>query len=120
MLLYQDISNKVLGAYYQVLRNLTTGLAESVYLNALCIELDEAGLSFERQKQLVVYYKGHVVGNFVADIVVESKIILELKVVSKLVPAHAAQLLNYLSITGFKVGYLLNFGESREYKRLIR
>ena len=120
MLLYEDISNKILGAYFAVLRNLTTGLLESVYENALCIELDEAGLSFERQMLLEVNYKGYKIGEFRADIVVESKVIIELKSVGRLSSAHSAQLLNYLSITGYRVGYLLNFGEGRDYKRIVR
>ena len=65
-----------------------------------------------------VVYKERLIGEFVADIVVDDKIILELKAVSKLVPAHSAQLINYLTITKLKVGLLLNFGEGRDYKRV--
>ena len=119
MLLYEELSNKILQAYFNVFKHLTTGLLESVYENALCIELDEMGIPFERQKHLSVYYKGRVIGEFVPDIVVDNKIILELKSIPELTSANAAQLINYLIITQFKVGYLLNFGEGRDYKRII-
>jgi GxxExxY protein len=119
MLIYQELSNKILEAYFNVLKHLTTGLLESVYENALCIELDEMGIPFERQKHLSVYYKGRVIGEFVPDIVVDNKIILELKSIPELTSANTAQLINYLNITQFKVGYLLNFGEGRDYKRIL-
>ena len=119
MLLYEELSNKVLQAYFNVLKHLTTGLLESVYENALCMEFDEMGIPYERQKHLDVFYKGKIVGEFVPDVVVDNKIILELKSIPKLTPANSAQLINYLSITQFKVGYLLNFGEGRDYKRFL-
>ena len=119
MLLYEELSNKVLQAYFNVLNHLTTGLLESVYENALCMEFDEMGIPYERQKHLDVFYKGKIVGEFVPDVVVDNKIILELKSIPKLTPANSAQLINYLSITQFKVGYLLNFGEGRDYKRFL-
>ena len=116
--MYEELSGKILNAYFNVLKILGTGYLESVYENAMCIELDELGIPYVRQKQLNVVYKGRLIGEFVADIVVDDKIILELKAVSKLVPAHSAQLINYLTITKLKVGLLLNFGEGRDYKRL--
>ena len=119
MLIYEDLSNKVLEAYFNVFRHLTTGLLESVYENALCIEFDEMGIPYERQKHLSIYYKGRNVGDFIPDIVVDNKIILELKSIPILTPANTAQLINYLNITQFKVGYLLNFGEGRDYKRVL-
>jgi len=119
MLLYEELSNKVLQAYFNVLKHLTTGLLESVYENALCMEFDEMGIPYERQKHLDVFYKGKIVGEFIPDVVVDNKIILELKSIPKLTPANSAQLINYLSITQFKVGYLLNFGEGRDYKRFL-
>jgi GxxExxY protein len=120
MLIYEDLSHKILEAYFNVFKHLTTGLLESVYENALCIELDEMKIPYERQKHLSVYYKGRIVGEFIPDIVVDDKIILELKSIPSLTPSNSAQLINYLNITQFKVGYLLNFGESRDYKRIIR
>jgi GxxExxY protein len=120
MLLYEDLSNKIVKAYYHVLDTLGTGLLEKVYENAMCIELKEMGLLFDQQKAMSVFYKGHPVGDYFADIVVENKIILELKAIPCLTAANSAQIINYLTITGCKVGYLLNFGEKPEYKRVIR
>ena len=117
-MLYEELSGKILKAYFTVLSTLGTGFLESVYENALCIELDELGVSYERQKHLEVVYKGHIIGEYIADIIVDNKIILELKAVSQLIPAHSAQLINYLTIIHYKVGLLLNFGEGRDYKRV--
>ena len=117
-MLYEDLSGNILKAYFNVLKILGTGYLESVYENAMCIELDEMGIPYVRQKHLTVHYKGRIIGDFAADIVVDDKIILELKAVSKLASAHSAQLINYLTITGIQVGLLLNFGEGRDYKRL--
>ena len=117
-MLYEDLSKKILNAYFNVLKILGTGYLESVYENALCIELDELDIPYERQKHLNVVYKGHDIGDFIADIIVDNKIILELKAVSQLNAAHSAQLINYLTITNYKVGLLLNFGENRDFKRV--
>ena len=81
MLIYEELSRKVINAYYNVQRILGKGLAEKVYENALCIELEEMGIPYVRQKELSVEYKGHNIGNYIADIVVDEKIILELKAV---------------------------------------
>ena len=116
--MYEELSGKILNAYFNVLKILGTGYLESVYENAMCIELDELGIPYVRQKHLNVIYKERLIGEFVADIVVDDKIILELKSVSKLVPANSAQLINYLTITKLKVGLLLNFGEGRDFKRV--
>ena len=120
MLLYEDLSNKIVKAYYHVLDTFGTGLLEKVYENAMCIELEEMGLPFEQQKAMNVIYKGHLVGNYIADIIVDNKIILELKAIPFLTATNSAQIINYLTITGCNVGYLLNFGDKPEYKRVIR
>lgn len=117
-MLYEDLSKKILNAYFNVLKILGTGYLESVYENALCIEFDELGIPYERQKRLNVVYKGHNIGDFIADLIVDNKIILELKAVTQLNAAHSAQLINYLTITNLKVGLLLNFGENRDFKRV--
>ncbi|MBP3788979.1 MAG: GxxExxY protein [Prevotella sp.] len=118
-MLYEELSGNILKAYFTVLKNLSTGYLESVYENALCMELDEMGIPYVRQKHLDVIYKGKIIGEFIADVVVDNKIILELKAVSKLIPAHSAQLINYLTITQLPIGLLLNFGEGRDYKRVF-
>jgi len=121
MLIYEDLSNKILKAYNNVQNALGKGLAEKVYENALCIEFEEMGVAFERQKALQVEYKGHLVGNYVADFFVENKIIIELKAVSAITPEHIAQTLNYVNLTHSQLGYLLNFGqqEGRGFQRLL-
>ncbi|GAB6040269.1 GxxExxY protein [Endothiovibrio diazotrophicus] len=104
------ISERVIGAAYEVSNTLGSGFLESVYEGALCTEFFEQGIRFERQKPLDVIYKGNVVGNYVADLVVEDRLIVELKAVSALTPVHESQVMNYLRATGLGVGLLLNFG----------
>lgn len=118
MLLYEELSNKIIRAYYNVLDNLGEGLFEKVYENAMCIELEEMGIPFEHQKAMTVTYKGRVVGDYIADIVVDNKIILELKAIPFLTSHNTSQIINYLTITGCKVGYLLNFGEKQSINEL--
>ena len=121
MLIYEDLSNRILKAYYNVQNTLGKGLAEKVYENALCIELEDMGIPYVRQKPLPVEYKGQNVGNYVADIFVDEKIILELKAVTAITQEHIAQTLNYINLTHSKVGYILNFSqlEGVGYKRLL-
>ena len=121
MLLYEELSNKIIKAYFNVQNALGKGLAEKVYENALCIELSEMGIPFVRQKRLTVEYKGHVVGDYIADIYVDDKIILELKAVTAITEEYVAQTLNYINLTHSKVGYILNFSqlEGKGYKRLL-
>ncbi|GAF95885.1 unnamed protein product, partial [marine sediment metagenome] len=95
------------------------GFLESVYQNAFVIELTKADLKVEQEKSVQVSYDGQVIGDFTADVVVEEKVILELKSVKQLHPAHEAQLINYLKATGFEVGLLINFGEKVEIKRKV-
>ena len=121
MLIYEELSKKVINAYYNVQKILGKGLAEKVYENALCIELEEMGIPYVRQKELPVEYKGHNIGNYIADIVVDEKIILELKAVNAITQEHVAQTLNYINLTHSKVGYILNFSqqEGLGFKRLL-
>ena len=117
--LYKDITEKVIRCFYNVHDELGGGFLESVYEKALLIELNEAGLKAEPQKILTVKYKNKIIGEFKTDIVVEDKIILELKAVGNLIPEHEAQLINYLKATGIKLGILVNFGEKLEFQRRI-
>ena len=121
MLLYEELSNKIIKAYNNVLRGLGKRLAEKVYENALCIEFDDMGIAYERQKPLQVEYKGHIVGNYVAEFFVEDNVIVELKAVAAINQEHVAQTLNYINITHSKLGYILNFGqqEGRGFQRLL-
>ena len=84
-------------------------LLENVYEEALCIELDLRQLSYERQKHIKLAYKGHAIGDFFVDIIVEKEVIVELKSVANLAPVHEAQLISYLKLTGIRRGLLINF-----------
>lgn len=121
-LLFESLSHEIIGAAMEVHRILGYGFLGAVYENALAHELNLRGVKFERQKQLPVIYKSVEVGHYIADLVVEDVIILELKALAKgLAKAHHAQIINYLVATGIKVGLLLNFGKpSLEYKRFVR
>ena len=83
------------------------------------IELDKAGLQIEKEKRITVKYDGQIVGDYIADIIVGDKVILELKSVKEIHPAHEAQLVNYLKATGIEVGLLINFGEKVDIKRKV-
>lgn len=105
----------------EVHRTLGPGFVESVYENALLVELAASQLAFESQKALKVIYKNQCVGNFFADIIVDKALIIELKSVQSLLPIHEVQLVNYLTATGIEEGVLLNFGsESLHFKKKFR
>ena len=119
--LYKGLSYLIIGAAMEVQRTLKPGFLEAVYEGALVHELALLQIPFERQKQLPVIYKGQLVGHYVADIVVDGKIILEIKAVSKIIDAHRAQAHNYLAATGIQLAIILNFGaQSLEQVRVIR
>ncbi len=108
----------MIGVFFDVYNELGFGFKEIVYHNALLIALPEAGLRVETQVNLPVYYRGHLVGDFFADVLVERAVILELKAASDLVTANDSQLLNYLKASPVEVGLLLNFGPKPKFKRL--
>jgi GxxExxY protein len=107
------LSDRVIGCAQRVSNELGTGFLESVYEKALALELEEWNIPFQRQCQLDVYYKKKLVGQYQADIVVEGKLIVELKAVPSFNVAHKAQVINYLRASGMSVGLLLNFGMPR-------
>lgn len=116
----KELTEKIIGAAFEVHNNLGVGFLEKVYQNALVKELTLLGYLAQSEVKIPVYYKGELVGDYSADILVEGRIILELKALSALTTEHEAQLLNYLKATGFKVGLLINFGTSRvQIKRKI-
>ncbi len=120
-ILYKELSFLIIGAAMEVHRTLGPGFLESVYQAALARELSLRGISFEQLKCLSVKYKEVVVGEYVADFVIDDKIILELKAVSQIHPQHVAQAVNYLAATGFKLAIVINFGaESLQQERVIR
>jgi len=108
-----------LKACFDVINELGAGFLESVYHNALLITLRQIGLKAEPQVSTQVMFRGLVVGQFIADILVEDKVLVELKAVKTLLPEHQAQVINYLKATGIQVGLLVNFGNQKlEYRRL--
>jgi GxxExxY protein len=116
-----ELTEKVIGAAYRVYNVLGHGFLESVYEKSLLLELIEAGLRCESQKSLRVHYRGKIVGDFYADLLVEETLIVELKSVQKLSQVHEVQLVNYLTVTGLELGLLLNFGEGGvEVRRKVR
>jgi GxxExxY protein len=114
---HSDITEKIIACAYTVHNKLGFGFLEKVYENALMIELRKASLHAEQQCPVKIYYEGEIVGDYVADIIVENKIILELKAIDKILDIHEIQLKNYLKATGIEVGLLINFGKSVEIKR---
>ena len=116
----QELSNEVLNMVFCVHNILGPGLLESVYEGAIVVELKNSGLPFCCQEVFPVYYKSELIGSYIADIVVDNSIILELKAVKQLNPYMEAQLINYLKISGIPIGYLVNFYRtSVEWKRFI-
>jgi len=114
------LTEKVIGAAYRVHSALGVGFLEKVYENALRIELVKAGLAVTQQHPIPVQYRGEVVGDFYADLIIEGMLIVELKAVQELCKAHEVQLVNYLTATGVDNGLLVNFGASVAVKRKFR
>ena len=115
---HKDITDIILRVFFkEVYHNLGYGFLEKIYENAMLYELQRAGLMVEQQRKIDVFYDGVVMGEYFADLVVEDKIIVELKAASRLLPQHEAQLLNYLRATHFEVGLLLNFGPNPSFVR---
>jgi len=119
---YSEDTEKIIDCAFTVANYMGTGFLESVYQKCLEIELESAGIPFESQKNLNIYYKGHNIGlKFRADIVVDNKIILELKAKDRLKSEDESQIIHYLKATGYKLGLLMNFGHKRkmEVRRFI-
>ena len=110
---YENVTEKIIGCAYQVYNEMGFGFLESVYERCLLIELKKVGLNAESQRSVTVYYDNEIVGKFIADIVVNDEIIIELKSVKQIIKAHEVQLVNYLVATGKSVGLLINFGERK-------
>lgn len=118
-LLHKELTDAIIGIYYNVFNELGYGFLERVYQNAMYAELKHEGFDVDAQRQIKVYYKGILVGDYYADLFVDNCIILELKATEALAEAHELQLLNYLRATNIEIGMQLNFGKKPEFKRLI-
>ena len=117
--LHSELTSLIIKAFYKVYNTLGHGFLERVYENSLVYELRKMGLKVSQQVQIDVFYEGEKVGNYFADLVVEEKVILELKAIETLIAEHEAQLVNYLKATPVEVGLLLNFGEKPQHKRKV-
>ena len=118
---HSEITEKIIGCAYKIYNKMGYGYLESVYEKCMLIELESVGFNVETQKSLKVIYEGHVVGDFVADIIVNDMVIVELKSVSKIIKVHEIQLVNYLVTTNKPVGLILNFAKDKvEVKRKVK
>lgn len=121
-MLHAGLTRIIIGCAFDVLNELGPGFLESVYEKAMVIALSDAGVPVQQQTAIDVFFRSKLVGEFYADLLVDGKVIVELKAVpSALAPMHEAQLINYLNATGIPVGLLLNFGNPKlQYRRLTR
>ncbi len=117
-MIFEDLTREILGCCFEVSNELGIGFSEEVYEKSLMVALHQKGLEAQRQVEINVFFRGEKVGTFYADVIVEGKIILELKAVTSLINAHTAQLLNYLKASNLQVGLLINFGNTKvEHRR---
>ena len=115
---HRELTQKIIGVFYEVYNELGHGFLESVYENAMTLALREAGFDARQQAPIIVRFREQVVGDFRADLPVENAVIVEIKAAKALESAYEAQLLNYLRATEIEVGMLMNFGPKPEFKRL--
>lgn len=118
-LLEKELSEKVLEGFFDVYSTLGDGFLEAVYANAMLKRLHAAGLAVEREATVKVYYRGQCVGHYRADLLVEEKILLELKALPQIGARERAQILNYLKASEIQVGFILNFGPRPHFQRFI-
>jgi GxxExxY protein len=116
---HRELTEKIIGAFYDVYNELGHGFLESVYEQALAIALVQAGMVVERQVPVTVWFRGQRIGDFRTDMLVDRNVLLELKAARTIDQAHEKQLLNYLRATDVEVGLLLNFGVKPQFRRLV-
>jgi GxxExxY protein len=114
---HAEITDKIIRAAYTVYNALGYGFTEKIYENAMAVEMNALGLTVAQQVPAQVFYKNQLMGDYLVDLLVEGKVILELKAVGVLTPAHEVQLVNYLRATGIEVGLLINFGPKIDIRR---
>ena len=118
-LLHKDLTDIIISCFYKVYNDLGYGFLERVYQNALYYALIDEGLQCETEKAIKVYHNGRVVGDYRADLLVENRVLVELKASEELNHANEKQLINYLKATDIEVGLLLNFGKQPKFKRKV-
>jgi GxxExxY protein len=116
---HEQLTEKIIGVFFDVYNELGYGFLESVYEESMGIALSDAGISIERQVPVPVWFRGREIGVFRADLLVDRKVLLELKSARSIESAHEAQLLHYLKATEVEIGLLLNFGHRAQFRRLI-
>ena len=116
---HADLTEKIIGVFFDVYNELGHGFLETVYEKAMCVALDEAGVVVEQQVPISVWFRSVRIGDFRADLIAERKVLLELKAARNIDLAHEKQLLNYLRATDLEVGLLMNFGAKPEFRRLV-
>jgi GxxExxY protein len=116
---HAELTERIIGLFYDVYNELGYGFLESVYEESMAVALRQANMNFSTQKPLPVWFRGQKVGEFRADVIVEGLVLLELKSARTLESAHEAQLLHYLKSTEVEVGLLLNFGHRPQFRRLL-
>ncbi len=120
-IIHKDLAYKIVGCAFEVHNQLGYGFLEKVYENALCVALDDVGIAYETQKPINIFFREKLIGNYFADLVVENKIIVELKSAKQIAAEHEAQILNYLTATGIRLGLIINFSPDQlDYKRIIK
>ncbi len=119
LLKHSGLTAKIIGVFYDVYNELGYGFLESSYAEAMVLALQESGLIAVREVAVPVWFRGKNIGRYYADLIVENTVLLELKAVRTLEPAHEAQLLHYLRATEIEVGLLLNFGVRPQFRRLL-
>ncbi len=114
----RELTEQIIGAYYDVYNGLGYGFLEKVYVNALVHQLQKRGLLVGKQHKIHVFFDGVLIGEYFADLVIENRVILEIKAANTLADEHVAQLMNYLKATTCEVGFVLNFGPEATFKRV--
>lgn len=116
---HSELTEKIIGEAYFVYNTLGYGFLEKVYENALFIRLKNQGVEVKQQYPIRVYFEGELVGEYFADLLVEDKVIVELKAIQELIKIHETQLVNYLKATDIEVGLIINFGPKLEFRRRV-
>ncbi len=118
---HEELTRSIIGCAFEVMNELGAGFLESVYEKALVLALKQKGLDVSAQHSVSVSFRGEVIGDFYAYLLVEESVIVELKAVRSLAPEHQAQVINYLNASGIEIGLLINFGNPKlDYRRLTR
>jgi len=118
-LIHSELTNVILGAFFAVHSEFGFGFLEAIYVNSLAVLLTHSRLRVEREVHYKVYFHNHLVGLYKADLVIDSKVIVEVKAARTIVRQHTTQLFHYLKASGLDLGLLLNFGERAEFRRVV-